>query len=722
MGFVDTIAAHLGYHKAQPSYPQMLLATAEAARWSIPSRQLPQAQAELYQRLSWVAIAVQMISEATAVTKFNVKELSGEKSTDVLNHPFEQLLGKPNPLMSRFEFITGTVGFRALTGNAYWFLNAPRGEGNPPAELWLLPPHSIVPVPDAHSYIAGYDYDPGSGSTIPIPTWQIVHFRRWHPGNSFVGLSPIEALATTAQADMNMQKWNAAFFGENNAKIPGALAYSDMVNATDWEVIREDIKTKWGGTNRSGPMLMRGTGQGGVNWIPMALSQKDMEFLAGRQASKEEIFQVFGVPPGLVDKNTTEANAQAAKAVFAEYTLWPLLCSLAEVITNNLLALYGENLRGEFDDPRKTDRLVDLQEQQQYALTHTIDEIRAQYYAEAPLSDDRGLFLPAEIGTETLLKLEDGKIPEPKPVPEALVPFAGQNNQAADESAEEPGQTETPEPLEEADAEAMKADLLRWQTKSKKRGRLAVFDSDNIPPAVKAAVHVVGFDWLPRYDALKAGREPDRVLEERLRKKIAAIFSANGKQWVTAIADKRAPETEAAMDELRAEIATVLTRAAVDEAMAQAVIGKIDFDIAVVNSAAMEWAHKYTFELVKGIDRTTRRLISNATRQFMETPGMTVGQLTELIASPSITDVRAAQIAVTEVTRAYAQGTEVYQGMLKEAGIEMERVFNASGDEKVCDLCGPLNGRPESVWGDYGGPPLHVFCRCWLTLEYQKGK
>jgi AcrR family transcriptional regulator len=174
------------------------------------------------------------------------------------------------------------------------------------------------------------------------------------------------------------------------------------------------------------------------------------------------------------------------------------------------------------------------------------------------------------------------------------------------------------------------------------------------------------------------------------------------------------------MDELRAEIATTLTRAAVEEAIAQAVTARIDFDIARINVAAMEWAHKYTFELVKGIDATTRRLLSNATRQFLETPGMTVGQLTELIA-PAFGDARAGMIAVTETTRAFSQGTTVYQEMLKEAGIEMRRVWRSSADEGVCEyICDPLDGQPEEMWGGYDGPPAHPNCRCFTVLEYVK--
>lgn len=723
MTIFDRVAAAFGYHKAAQPYPQMLLATAGAERWSVPSMALPTAQEELYQRLSWVAIAVELVASSASAQTLNVKERQGERRVDIPNHPFETLLEKPNPLMSRTEFLTATFAYRALTGNAYWYVNAPRGDTSPPAELWVIPSHKMQPVPDGRSYLSGYQYDPGDGRTMLIPVEQIVHFRRFHPLNQFVGLSQIETLATVAAADLSMQKWNANFFGKDNAKIPGALAFREMVNDSDWERINADIKRQWGGTNRSGPMMLRGAGDA-INWITMALSQKDMEFLAGRQASKEEILQAFGVPPALVDKNATEANSMAAKATFSEYTLWPLLCSMAETISLRLLPRYGGgDLVAEFDDPRKTDRIIDLQEQGEYARTHTIDEIRAEYYEDDPIGDDRGKLLPAEIGTETLLKLEDGAIPEKQPVPEQLQPFAGVDNEPQDEAeppdSEEPSETQPEAEPAPDNAEMMKADLDRWQAKSKKRGKLAPFESEHIPAHVRAAVEVAGFDWVERWYSIKRVREPDRALEERLRKRIAAIFSANGKNWVSAIAAGQEPNTGPAMDELRAELAVQLSRAVQDEAIAQALATGVSFDVAEINAAALEWARKYTFELVKGIDRTTRKVLQRAVSQFIETPGMTVGQLTDLV-SAAVGDARAANVAITELTRAYSQGTAVYQEMLKEAGVNMRKVWNTSNDELVCPICGPLNQQAEDRWEDVGAPPAHPNCRCWTTLEYEK--
>ena len=124
---------------------------------------------------------------------------------------------------------------------------------------------------------------------------------------------------------------------------------------------------------------------------------------------------------------------------------------------------------------------------------------------------------------------------------------------------------------------------------------------------------------------------------------------------------------------------------------AQAGAVGLTFDIAVINDAALEWAKNYSFELVKGITDTTQKLVSKGVSAFVETPGMTVGELRSLL-ERGFSEQRAAAIATTEVTRAYTQGTQITQAQLAEAGIRMQRIWHASGDELVCDLCGPLDG------------------------------
>jgi phage portal protein BeeE len=151
-------------------------------------------------------------------------QLTGEETDAIENHPFELLLRRPNPLYSRTEFLEATYSYRALTGTAYWWLNK-ANETAAPDEMWVLPTEKITPVPDGHMFIRGYLFDPG-GTEQPIllEAHEVVQFRKWHPRNPFVGLSPVEALATIAAGDMKMQEWNTNLFAKDNAKMPNALA------------------------------------------------------------------------------------------------------------------------------------------------------------------------------------------------------------------------------------------------------------------------------------------------------------------------------------------------------------------------------------------------------------------------------------------------------------------------------------------------------------------
>lgn len=284
--------------------------------------------------------------------------------------------------------------------------------------------------------------------------------------------------------DLAQQRYNLNLFDKDNAKIPAAIAFKDMINDPDWLRLQEDMKAQWGGTNRKGYLLMRGAGEG-VNYIPMALSQKEMEFLASRQFTKEEIYSI--VAPGLssiLAIKATEANAKTGKATLIEFAAWPALCAVGEKITNDVMPLYGENFVAEYDDIRVTDRVLEIQEQTEYARTHTIDEIRKKYYEDDPIGDERGELLPAQVTVKDGAPREPVQA-EPEPVPEALQPF--QNGQ----QPEQPGQ-EPPEQPAEQEQDNRKADLDRWRRKALKgltKGSANVsFESDFIPSDLATAI------------------------------------------------------------------------------------------------------------------------------------------------------------------------------------------------------------------------------------------
>lgn len=142
----------------------------------------------------------------------------------------------------------------------------------------------------------------------------------------------------------------------------------------------------------------------------------------------------------------------------------------------------------------------------------------------------------------------------------------------------------------------------------------------------------------------------------------------------------------------------------------------IGVDWNVINTAGRDWIMSYGLELVKQITDTTKEQVRNAIASFHATPGMTRGQLEQLIMNgpDGIPDLvskgriipaarRAEMIAVTEVTRSYSGGE-----VATMQALDVEQV------------------RPERQ------PPAHVGCRCdispftradgviswrWLTLN-----
>lgn len=413
-----------GYRKAaQPPAPAMLMAQADGQRWQMPDAMVAERQARLYTALTWIATAVDNVAMLGAGGVLSVKQLVGGPDgdeKDIPNHPFELLLRKPNPKDSGYEFVRDLLSWFKVTGNSYTYLNLPDGEGSQPDELWVVPSSMMTPIPDGQSYIRGYNFTVPGKEAVFVDRWRIVHNKTFNPFNPFVGLSAVQSLATDAYGDLAQQKWNLALFDKSNGKFPGILAFKQMIADDQWKKLIAQRDSEWGGTNRAGVTMLRGVGDS-IQWLPAAMSQKEMEFLDGRTFTKELIYGKLA--PGLASilaVNATEANAIAGKAILIEFGVWPLLEQMAQKFTSDLMPLYGDGLVAEFDDMRQTNRLLDLQEQQEYAKTHTVDEIRNEYYGDAPLTigdsketDPRGALLLAQIGPST----PNPATPKPEPVP-----------------------------------------------------------------------------------------------------------------------------------------------------------------------------------------------------------------------------------------------------------------------------------------------------------------
>lgn len=394
MSVLDRVLGFFGYTKAAPSSPPgFIRAMGRSERWDYdPDLSQTLAQADLYRVSTWIQVAISHVANTAAVVPFSVYERNGEKWDDVVNHPFELLLDKPNPMQSRSEFMTSAVTNYRITGNAPIFLNR-SGPDVPPVEMWIMQPFKTRPIPDGNSYLRGYWYEVG-GERIFLEPWEVCHIKSHNPRNPYWGLSPIEALQNVALGDLAMQEWNKNFFAEDNAKMQGALAFADNYTDDQWNLLKAQIKEQYGGTKNRAMMLLRGVKAGAVNYVQTGVTQKDMEFLGGRNANRDEIYEMYA--PGLtsmLSASSNRAGSITGKDVFYELAVFPVLNAIAEKFNNDVMPVYGEQFAGEFDDIRIKDREIELKEQEAASKVMTIDEVRERFWELQALEDGRGKVL-----------------------------------------------------------------------------------------------------------------------------------------------------------------------------------------------------------------------------------------------------------------------------------------------------------------------------------------
>jgi hypothetical protein len=205
--------------------------------------------------------------------------------------------------------------------------------------------------------------------------------------------------------------------------------------------------------------------------------------------------------------------------------------------------------------------------------------------------------------------------------------------------------------------------------------------------------------------------------ETELQTKLNGVMQEYWKLAASNIASGKPALPADFQSQMQAILQRELSKLAAEDAQGQADEIGIEFDPAAVDISAEAWASEYSYNLIKGIDTTTRDIVSNAVTSFTNTPGMTTGDLRDML-SGAFGEMRAQMIAVTEVTRAFSAGEQIYQNMLGEMGVETVREWLTSEDEKVCPICGALDGQRVDIGemftddegNQYDNPPAHVNC------------
>jgi HK97 family phage portal protein len=289
---------------------------------------------EGFQRNAVVHRAVRMVAEAAASVTLNA--FTGER--EVPDHPILALLARPNGREGGAAFLEAVYGHLLVAGNAY--VEAVSVDGVP-RELHALRPDRMRVIPGPDGWAQGWDYTVG-GRTVRFDAPEdggvppILHLTLFNPLDDHYGLSPMEAAATALDIHNAAGAWNKALL-DNSARPSGALVVTTPqgIPLGDEQVqrLREELESGFQGPGRAGrPLLL----EGGIDWKPLSLSPKDMDFVQAKAAAAREIALAFGVPPmllGLPGDNTF-ANYAEANRGFWRQTVLPLVGRTAQSLAH----------------------------------------------------------------------------------------------------------------------------------------------------------------------------------------------------------------------------------------------------------------------------------------------------------------------------------------------------------------------------------------------------
>ena len=634
----------------------------------------------------------------------------GESRTKQEQGNLYNLLNSVNPFWTRNRLIEMTELTLCLWGQAFWFLERGPSGTRPPTEMYWARPDRVTVIPDPVKYIGGFIYTPGNGAQpMRYSPGEVIWLRYPNPLDEYAGLSPLGAARIAADLSSAAMHSNKNVF-KNGNQMGGALLPPAGMTLTDDQAkeLEASLDRRFAGVDKAHKW---GVFKFDAQLKQMGWAPKDAEFLGTLKWSLEDICRAYHVPLDLVGGQRTYENVEGAQRAMWDQCILPEGRFISGELKEQLLPMFpGEADDAEFD----TAGVAVLQEAQDAAWTRaqgqltsgaiTVNEYRKkQGMPPVPWGD-------VWWGSSSLKPIEDA---EAEPVP---APLAAADQPSDEDEADQDEQEE--EPPEQMPRQAVIDELKRWQRKTLKRGPAATFESAIIPPGIRALVSTrLKADAPSAWEFLRAIDETRLKNERHLMKAIVKVLELYWGLSVDAILASQEPDWDAFSGDMVNAIDDVLAGTMTEQMLRVAIKIGIDLDPAIANIAAWRWARQYSYTLVKGITETTRDLVSEAVSKFVSTPGMTVGEVRDLLEF-GFSPVRAEMIATTEVTRAYRAATSAYKEMLDKQGIVMERVWSTSSDDRVCELCCPLDGKPESEWPAGTAAPLHVNCRCSEELRY----
>ena len=676
-------------------------------------------------------------SEEAAKIDFQAYRLDSKGDKVVISkHPFLDLMKKPNPNQSQFQFMEFYFTDMDIFGEAFWYVA--RGERSKmPRELYRLNPANMdiaLNKDENGNQIIGYVLHKSDGKDVPFEPDEIIHVKTPNLDNPTRGKSIIQAGQDYIQTEEYATDWtkNAIY---NAGRPSGILNVKGNISSDEFNALKRKFKDSYSGTKNAGKTMLLKSADG-LDYQKLGMELQEVALKEMKDMTRDDIMFMFRMSKTLmgISDDVNRSNAREAKAVFIENIVVPMLDRLVDHINaffiddfNSRASKYFKNYVKYQDkagnetisdiiigyhDPRVIDEAEKLNQWKEgYNKWLTTNDIRQEKGLE-PIEGGDVIYIPFNLvpmGKTVSTESEKG-IVKTDELPEPIKTDKMTTSEVVQTETKKVAKTITKKRKEKVSSAKIAVEPVKKQES---------IITDEIAEAFRKTLFKGEIVWEQKIEEIIAG-EFARQQKEILRKNRKGVVNKELQDWFF---DKIKSDGQF-LTLLRPAILDMMSELSKQAfALADNPEGILDLDMElmqIVNERIQRFAQKTNDETILSItDTITEGLARNET----------VNELKDRIRAiyKEASEVRAKRIARTESVFAVSESSvQAY----RQSGVPRKRWF---AEPDACEFCKEYHGKIIGIgedfvaqgqtitigdhtmtldYSDINHPPMHPNCEC----------
>jgi len=274
------------------------------------------------------------------------------QQAEPIEHPALQLIAQPDPLVMGSLFWAWVVQDYKLFGNTYIRKIRSSTRGTVTA-LQFLPQDMVRPVGNGTNPLTHYVYTT-DGRSFDIPVSDIIHIRYGRePSDIRLGRSPVTAVLREIATDntASTTAWGLLSNGAMPSLIVGPDAKDASVDLSmdDARQVKRQLHEDLSGDGSGGIVVMTGP----YKMDRVSLTPSELALDSVRRVPEERICSALGINPMVLGlgsglERSTYANYERAQQAAWEDGMVPLLRTISDALTADLLPEYPETQEGDY--------------------------------------------------------------------------------------------------------------------------------------------------------------------------------------------------------------------------------------------------------------------------------------------------------------------------------------------------------------------------------------